>query len=170
MKMKLLRVAVLAVTWRSERLLPLGAQFSRIRQGSYESSNRARRFRSSADLSPRFRNNDNSSSISSRSGMRGRRRAACSSGAAGRGREPHLWPLADCAPETVTAKVMRDGDIRWVHTQVPAQQLWPVVQDFWASVGLVDQESGSEDRLHRNGMGWKTSARLPAGHHPRDAR
>ena len=40
-------------------------------------------------------------------------------------------------PETVTAKVMRDGDIRWVHTQVPAQQLWPVVQDFWASVGLT---------------------------------
>ena len=40
-------------------------------------------------------------------------------------------------PETVTAKVIREGDLRWVHTEVPAEQLWPVVQDFWASVGLT---------------------------------
>lgn len=40
-------------------------------------------------------------------------------------------------PQTVTAKIVRDGDLRWVHTEVPAEQLWPVVQDFWASVGLT---------------------------------
>lgn len=40
-------------------------------------------------------------------------------------------------PETVTAKIMKDGDERWVHANVPAEKLWPIVQDFWASVGLT---------------------------------
>ena len=40
-------------------------------------------------------------------------------------------------PETVTAVVRREGDLRWVHTEVPPEQLWPVLQDFWASVGLT---------------------------------
>ncbi len=40
-------------------------------------------------------------------------------------------------PETVTAKIMHEGDLRWVHTEVPAEQLWPIVQDFWTAVGLT---------------------------------
>lgn len=44
---------------------------------------------------------------------------------------------ASVLPQTVTAKILKEGDVRWVHTEVPAEQLWPVIQDFWASVGLT---------------------------------
>lgn len=39
-------------------------------------------------------------------------------------------------PETVSAKVIRDGQTRYVHVTVPADRVWPVLQDFWPSVGL----------------------------------
>ena len=39
-------------------------------------------------------------------------------------------------PETKFATVERDGQIRWVHVNAPAEKVWPVLQDFWPSVGL----------------------------------
>ncbi len=39
-------------------------------------------------------------------------------------------------PETVTAKVVRDGQTRYVHVTADADRVWPVLQDFWPSVGL----------------------------------
>ncbi|HBN73271.1 MAG TPA: hypothetical protein DD376_00520 [Sutterella sp.] len=39
-------------------------------------------------------------------------------------------------PQTVTAKVIRDGQTRYVHVTASADRVWPVLQDFWPSVGL----------------------------------
>ena len=39
-------------------------------------------------------------------------------------------------PQGEVAKVMRDGNNRWVHVSVAPEQVWPVLQDFWSSVGL----------------------------------
>ena len=40
-------------------------------------------------------------------------------------------------PETKFATVERDGQTRWVHVNAPAEKVWPVLQDFWPSVGLA---------------------------------
>ncbi len=40
-------------------------------------------------------------------------------------------------PPTTTAKVVRDGQVRYVHVNLPAEKVWPVLQDFWPSVGLT---------------------------------
>lgn len=40
-------------------------------------------------------------------------------------------------PETEYAKVVRDGQFRYVHVAVPPERVWPLLQDFWASVGLA---------------------------------
>ena len=39
-------------------------------------------------------------------------------------------------PQTVSAKVIREGQTRYVHVTAPADRVWPVLQDFWPSVGL----------------------------------
>lgn len=39
-------------------------------------------------------------------------------------------------PQTVFAKVVREGQVRYVHVNVSAEKVWPVLQDFWPSVGL----------------------------------
>ncbi len=48
-------------------------------------------------------------------------------------------------PATEVAKVVRDGQIRYVHVNEPAEKVWPVLQDFWATVGLTvkDQDAAS---------------------------
>lgn len=48
-------------------------------------------------------------------------------------------------PVTQVAKVMRDGQVRWVHVNAPAEKVWPVLQDFWATMGLQikDQDAAS---------------------------
>ena len=43
-------------------------------------------------------------------------------------------------PLTVSAKVMKDGQDRWLRVNAAPEKLWPVVQDFWPSVGLVVRE------------------------------
>lgn len=40
-------------------------------------------------------------------------------------------------PETDYAKVVRDGQFRYVHVAVSPDRVWPLLQDFWASVGLA---------------------------------
>ena len=39
-------------------------------------------------------------------------------------------------PQTIYAKVVRDGQTRYVHVNVEPDKVWPVLQDFWPSVGL----------------------------------
>ena len=48
-------------------------------------------------------------------------------------------------PATEVAKVVRDGQIRYVHVNEPAEKVWPVLQDFWGTVGLTvkDQDAAS---------------------------
>ena len=38
---------------------------------------------------------------------------------------------------TVVAKLMRDGNERWLRVNADAEPLWTVVTDFWPSVGLT---------------------------------
>ncbi len=40
-------------------------------------------------------------------------------------------------PETKFATVEREGQTRWVHVNAPAEKVWPVLQEFWPSVGLA---------------------------------
>ena len=49
-----------------------------------------------------------------------------------RGDEP-----SQVLPETDYAKVVRDGQFRYVHVTVSPDRVWPLLQDFWASVGLA---------------------------------
>ena len=44
---------------------------------------------------------------------------------------------AQVLPETQMAKVVRDGSVRYVHVQAEPDRVWPLLQDFWASVGLI---------------------------------
>ena len=49
-----------------------------------------------------------------------------------RGDEP-----SQVLPETDYAKVVRDGQFRYVHVTVSPDRVWHFLQDFWASVGLA---------------------------------
>lgn len=39
-------------------------------------------------------------------------------------------------PERRGAKIERDGDLRWIVINQPAEKVWPVLKDFWASQGF----------------------------------
>lgn len=51
---------------------------------------------------------------------------------------------AQILPATEIAKVVRDGQTRYVHVSEPAEKVWPVLQDFWASVGLTVQDQDAK--------------------------
>ncbi len=55
-------------------------------------------------------------------------------------RDADALTAAKIVPLTVKAKVMKDGADRWLRVNAAPEQLWPVVQDFWPSVGLVVRE------------------------------
>ena len=40
-------------------------------------------------------------------------------------------------PQTEVATIIRDGAVRYVHVKESADRVWPVLQDFWPSVGLT---------------------------------
>lgn len=44
---------------------------------------------------------------------------------------------ATVLPQTQMAKVVRDGAVRYVHVNAEAEKVWPLLQDFWAKVGLA---------------------------------
>lgn len=44
---------------------------------------------------------------------------------------------ANVLPQTEMAKVVRDGNIRYVHVNAEPDKVWPLLQDFWAKVGLA---------------------------------
>lgn len=39
-------------------------------------------------------------------------------------------------PQGDVAKIVREGNNRWIHTQLAPEMVWPVMQDFWRTVGL----------------------------------
>ena len=45
--------------------------------------------------------------------------------------------MARAQERTVVAKLMRDGNERWLRVNADAEPLWTVVTDFWPSVGLT---------------------------------
>lgn len=61
---------------------------------------------------------------------------------------------------TTLSKIVRDGQTQWLSVNVPADKLWPVVQDFWGTVGLSlarqDAKTGYME------TGWaENKAKLP---------
>ncbi len=49
-----------------------------------------------------------------------------------RGDEP-----VNVLPQTEVAKVVRDGSLRYVHVNAAPDKVWPLLQDFWARMGLA---------------------------------
>lgn len=43
----------------------------------------------------------------------------------------------DVLPVTQMATIERDGATRWVHVKASPDKVWPLLQDFWAKVGLA---------------------------------
>lgn len=39
-------------------------------------------------------------------------------------------------PEGEIAKVVHEGNSRWIHVNLTPEQAWPIVQDFWNTIGL----------------------------------
>lgn len=63
-------------------------------------------------------------------------------------------------PATVVAKIERQGDQRWLAVNMPADKLWPVLVEFWPSVGLkVERQDAATGVLETN---WaENRAKLP---------
>lgn len=39
-------------------------------------------------------------------------------------------------PQGEVAKIVREGNNRWIHVNMAPEMVWPIMQDFWSSVGL----------------------------------
>lgn len=39
-------------------------------------------------------------------------------------------------PQGEVAKIVRDGNNRWIHVDLAPEMVWPIMQDFWTTVGL----------------------------------
>ena len=63
-------------------------------------------------------------------------------------------------PSTVVAKIERQGNQRWLAVNLPADKLWPVLVEFWPSVGLkVERQDAATGVLETN---WaENRAKLP---------
>lgn len=46
-------------------------------------------------------------------------------------------PVSQVLPVGQVAQIMREGNNRWIHVNLPPEQVWPIVQDFWNTVGLT---------------------------------
>ena len=46
-------------------------------------------------------------------------------------------PVPQVLPVGEVAQIMREGNNRWIHVNLPPEQVWPIVQDFWNTVGLT---------------------------------
>ena len=99
----------------------------------YESSNSRANLEVPPDLTPI--GNDNRFAVPSRTTVvSANAEAARRQAAAAQAGTP---VASEIVPATVTAKVMKDGVDRWLRVNAKPEELWPVVQDFWPSVGLV---------------------------------
>lgn len=63
-------------------------------------------------------------------------------------------------PATVVAKVERQGNQRWLAVNLPPEKVWPVLVEFWPSVGLkVEKQDATTGTLETN---WaENRAKLP---------
>lgn len=39
-------------------------------------------------------------------------------------------------PQGEVAKIVREGNNRWIHVNLSPEMVWPIMQDFWTTVGL----------------------------------
>lgn len=39
-------------------------------------------------------------------------------------------------PQGEVAKIVREGNNRWIHVNMAPEMVWPIMQDFWSTVGL----------------------------------
>ncbi len=67
---------------------------------------------------------------------------------------------AAVVPTSVVAKVERQGNQRWLVVNLPPEKVWPVLVDFWPSVGLkVEKQDAATGTLETN---WaENRAKLP---------
>lgn len=63
-------------------------------------------------------------------------------------------------PEGEVAKVVREGNSRWIHVNLTPEQAWPIVQDFWNTIGLsLARQDASTGVMETN---WaENRAKLP---------
>ena len=102
----------------------------------YESSNSRANLEVPPDLTPI--QNDNRFAVPSRNGVVSANAEAQRAQAAS-GQDPSA-ASSRIVPLTVSAKVMKDGQDRWLRVNAAPEKLWPVVQDF---ITLADTVSGT---------------------------
>ena len=83
--------------------------------------------------------------------------------ASGQGQRPSAGPVATSAPvvpASAVAKLERQGNTRWLAVNLPPEKAWPVLVDFWPSVGLkVEKSDANAGVLETN---WaENRAKLP---------
>lgn len=54
---------------------------------------------------------------------------------------PASATAAAVAPATVLARIERDGSQRWLAVNMPPEKAWPILLEFWPSVGLAVEKS-----------------------------
>ena len=45
--------------------------------------------------------------------------------------------VSQVLPVGEVAQIIREGNNRWIHVNLAPEQVWPIVQDFWNTVGLT---------------------------------
>ena len=83
--------------------------------------------------------------------------------ASGQGQRPGVGPVAAGAPvvpASAVAKLEREGNTRWLAVNLPPEKAWPVLLDFWPSIGLkVEKADPNAGVLETN---WaENRAKLP---------
>jgi outer membrane protein assembly factor BamC len=83
--------------------------------------------------------------------------------ASGQGQRPTAGPIATSGPVVpagAVAKLERQGNQRWLAVNLPPEKAWPVLLDFWPSVGLkVEKADPNAGVLETN---WaENRAKLP---------
>ncbi|MBA3254924.1 MAG: outer membrane protein assembly factor BamC [Burkholderiaceae bacterium] len=83
--------------------------------------------------------------------------------ASGQGQRPGAGPVATSAPVVpvgAVAKVERQGNQRWLAVNLPPEKAWPVLVEFWPSIGLkVEKSDANAGVLETN---WaENRAKLP---------
>ncbi|MGZ9075613.1 MAG: outer membrane protein assembly factor BamC, partial [Burkholderiaceae bacterium] len=83
--------------------------------------------------------------------------------ASGQGQRPGAAPVATGAPVVPVgsiAKLERQGNQRWLAVNLPPEKAWPVLVDFWPSIGLkVEKADANAGVLETN---WaENRAKLP---------
>ena len=106
----------------------------------YESSHSRANLEIPPDLTPL--KNDDRFQVPARPGVISANAEAARAEAAAEAANPST--ASSIVPSTERVKVMRDGAERWLRVQASPEQLWPVVQDFWPSVGLVVRDQNAK--------------------------